>query len=687
MTDTDTNSTQDNIHQHQNAVQSFLESYQLLGQTEQTPKQLARLIAETLGCTHALILKYDSENATLHYNCVFPPHAEDTDPDIYLNMFNADEGSIIYRLNAGEIYSYEQLPDEIRLASLASFIGKDKATLVPLKSANTMVALLAIYNTSNTELTDAQHQMLKQLRPILVSLIDASLSREKLTKRVDDIEREAEIFSRIDEELSDTIELNYVFTMMKDWALRFTNANAAALTLYNSESETLRIMSQYGFKPETLILNEDLPREQGGIMLRVARQGLSEIVPDVTIDSDYFALAEGMLAQMSVPIKREEHVIGILTLLSKRINGFTDEHLEFTKRLANRAGVAVDNARLFTETRRERERLSTILRNIGDNVILVGLDHRIEMINSAAILAFQLAVDEIYIGQHLTDAISHSTLQIAYQDAIETNDPITKELDLPNGRTYFVTIEYHQGIGRIIVMQDITYFKETDRLKTELIATVSHDLKQPLAVMRGYLDLLKMVNNFGEKSTRYIENLNVAFYNMHQLIDDLLDIARIEAGLQIELEEVILADVVQSSVANIVPQADMKDITIALELDTNLPKISGDPKRLEQIFNNLVGNAVKYTSPEGRIRVYSEVRQDVVRIYVKDDGMGIGAEDQAKIFERFYRVRRPETDSIGGTGLGLAIVKSLVEAHEGKIDLKSILGQGSTFRVTFPSLS
>jgi two-component system, OmpR family, phosphate regulon sensor histidine kinase PhoR len=93
---------------------------------------------------------------------------------------------------------------------------------------------------------------------------------------------------------------------------------------------------------------------------------------------------------------------------------------------------------------------------------------------------------------------------------------------------------------------------------------------------------------------------------------------------------------------------------------------------------------VKYTPPEGRIRIYTELKQDSLRVFVEDTGLGIGAEDQAQIFERFYRVRRPETDSIEGTGLGLAIVKSLIEAHQGKIDLKSALGEGSTFRVTLP---
>src|SRR5690606_13723454 len=137
-------------------------------------------------------------------------------------------------------------------------------------------------------------------------------------------------------------------------------------------------------------------------------------------------------------------------------NGFTDEHLEFAKRLSSRAGVAVDNARLFAETKREREKLSNILRNIAENVIVVGLDHRIELINSSAILAFHLAPDGDYIGKNFTQIFSNPQLQVAYQDAVEGDDTVSVELKLPNERDYYTSIEYHAGIGRIIVMQDIT---------------------------------------------------------------------------------------------------------------------------------------------------------------------------------------------------------------------------------------
>jgi signal transduction histidine kinase len=126
-------------------------------------------------------------------------------------------------------------------------------------------------------------------------------------------------------------------------------------------------------------------------------------------------------------------------------------------------------------------------------------------------------------------------------------------------------------------------------------------------------------------------------------------------------------------------------MAVIVDLPDDLAAVRGERARLRQIFDNLISNAIKYTPPEGTVKIFAESRGITLRISVQDNGLGISPEDQAHIFDRFYRVRRPETDSIDGTGLGLAIVKTLVEAHHGKIGLESRLGEGSTFYVTLPT--
>jgi two-component system, OmpR family, phosphate regulon sensor histidine kinase PhoR len=171
---------------------------------------------------------------------------------------------------------------------------------------------------------------------------------------------------------------------------------------------------------------------------------------------------------------------------------------------------------------------------------------------------------------------------------------------------------------------------------------------------------------------------------MRQLIDDLLDLTKIESGIKLDLQPVPINMIVVDCIESLRPTAQNKQMTIISDITDSLPQVMGDKGRLRQVLINLIGNAVKYTPPEGWVKVTAEPRGNTLRLTIQDNGLGISPEDQIHIFDRFYRVRRPETDSIEGTGLGLAIVKSLVEAHNGQIGLESRLGEGSIFYLTLP---
>ena len=377
-------------------------------------------------------------------------------------------------------------------------------------------------------------------------------------------------------------------------------------------------------------------------------------------------------------------MIAIITVESRKINGFSDEHLEFVEKLAARAGVAIDNARLFAETKREREKLSHILSNTADIVIVTALDDRIILINPAAYQALRLYPQETYIAMPFHEALGHTQLVDVYRRARAENEAVIEEIVLPNERTFHINLTQQENIGTIIVMHDITPFKEMDQLKSELIATVSHDLKQPLSVMNGYTELLLLHRQFDATGISFIEMVRKSIQNMRQLIDDLLDLAKIESGINLDLQPTSIRPMLLQSIESLEPTILNKQMQVSANIPDDLPPVRADPLRLQQVLHNLIGNAVKYTQPGGQVQVSVELRETNLRISIQDNGMGISPEDQVHIFDRFYRVRRPETDSIEGTGLGLAIVKSLVEAHEGKINLDSRLGEGSTFTVTLP---
>lgn len=650
---------------------------------------IVSFIGDKITSEHVILYIRDLDDISFKYERSFPKLAIEHEAklkQVYLNSYNAQNDPIVGKWLNGEVVKIDkQTLGDSQVNRILESLNVETLSGVPLLKSDKLMGILLIKSGQDKPLSDENMGLLNILSPHLATFLANAYTYESKVKQLEDGMHEVKILQQIDEELNATIQLPRVFRMIMDWALRFTNANAAALAIYNEEADTMRVMEHYGFELDNPQLDQLQQEHHGGVTHRVARNGQAEVVPDVSVDTDYRNVKHNTRSQLSVPIMREEQVIAVVSLESTRVNGFTNEHLEFVIKLAQRAGVAVDNARLFTATEMERQKLELILSNIKDIVILISNDSRILLINQSALAGLNLSqsTDE-YFDRRFNEIIDHKELLEFYQDAVETGQGLMDEIVLPNGRTYHTQLSLLESIGWVLVMQDITYFKETDKLKSELLATASHDLKQPISVMRGYLDLLEMTNTFDERSQRFISSLNKAIHNMQTLIDELLDLARIESGLELEIEEVDLHHILLECIENNTQKAQEKSMTILTDIPENFPTIQGDTFRIGQIFNNLISNAIKYTPPEGEVRIYAQKQGKVVRVSVQDTGLGISPEDRAQIFDRFYRVRRPETDSIEGTGLGLAIVKSLIEAHQGEIDLISQLNKGSTFHVTLP---
>jgi two-component system phosphate regulon sensor histidine kinase PhoR len=235
----------------------------------------------------------------------------------------------------------------------------------------------------------------------------------------------------------------------------------------------------------------------------------------------------------------------------------------------------------------------------------------------------------------------------------------------------------------VAVMRDITALKELDAMKDEFVATVSHDLRSPLTFMRGYVDMIPTVGHLNEKQQEFVDRILRGINQMAELIDDLLDIGRIEAGVGIELAPCAVGGLVRLVVADSLGRAEAKNLRLQLELPSTLPPIIGDEALIKRAVANLVDNAIKYTL-EGSVTVRVRERDSYLVVSVSDTGIGIAPADQMRLFEKFYRIKRRDTIRIKGTGLGLAIVKSIAERHHGKAWVESKLGEGSTFYLALP---
>jgi signal transduction histidine kinase len=233
-------------------------------------------------------------------------------------------------------------------------------------------------------------------------------------------------------------------------------------------------------------------------------------------------------------------------------------------------------------------------------------------------------------------------------------------------------------------MQDVSHFKELDQLKSDFVHTVSHDLRSPLASILIATKMLPQIGSLSEQQREFLATIEQRVSGMSQLIDDLLDVGKIAAGVDMEMEPYPLTPVINEVFQFFLPQAEIKSIQLINQVGTQLPIVMANPVRLRQVLQNLLGNAIKYTPDGGRVILKAFQKDDEVHIQVIDSGIGIPAADQPRIFEKFYRVRGEHVASIKGTGLGLAITKSIVEKHNGRVWLESVFGKGSTFTVTLP---
>jgi signal transduction histidine kinase len=292
------------------------------------------------------------------------------------------------------------------------------------------------------------------------------------------------------------------------------------------------------------------------------------------------------------------------------------------------------------------------------------------------------------VGRAVSDVVDDS---IVVGLLTEHGDPVvrTAEVLLPDGRTLYASassIASGDGvrIGRVAVLRDITHLKELDSMKSEFVNTVSHDLRSPLTYMRGYVTMIPMIGSLASKQQEYLDKIMGGIEQMTALIDDLLDLGRIEAGVGLVREEVSMADVARDAIESMQSHAITRQT--ALDLDSVAPgRLHGDRQLLKHAVANLIDNAIKYTPSGGWVKVGIEERDGWVIVRVTDNGIGIATADQPRLFEKFYRIKRRDTLDVKGTGLGLAIVKSIAEWHQGRVWVESQVGRGSTFYIALPA--
>lgn len=386
-------------------------------------------------------------------------------------------------------------------------------------------------------------------------------------------------------------------------------------------------------------------------------------------------LKAGMSGILHPPLKTTDIVEEVQRSL-KRARALGD----WVRREVKRTTASLEQKARFSEA--ERVKLEAIIANIQDGVIVLDDNHNILLVNQTVRDVFDLN-DVPVVGKNLKEIIPNADLTAlinrARHGALKYH-----EINFDDGRVFNAQYTPLPRIGSAVTMQDISYLKEIDRLKNDFIHTVSHDLRSPLTAILGYMELIERTGSLNESQREFVGRLQASVHHMTGLVNELLDLGRLEAGFDTRRETVDISTVLEYSLNVFDNQIKRKNIRLAWEVQTNVKPLRANPIRIRQMIDNLVGNAIKYTPTNGTVNISLGMQESQIILRVTDSGPGIPPDEQTRVFEKFFRAsNRPQ--GVEGTGLGLAIVKSIVESHQGRVWVESKVGVGSTFIVLLPA--
>ena len=361
---------------------------------------------------------------------------------------------------------------------------------------------------------------------------------------------------------------------------------------------------------------------------------------------------------------------------------------------AQRVGVALEDIfkRQQELNRQIVERASgqkAILSAMQDGLLVVDGRRRLALLNRAFCNLFEIGEDSL--GAPLLESVRDPAVEQIVGETFRRGAPIQGELSV--GRREFQMTSVPMGndngeiTGAVILFHDISELKRVDEIRRDFVANVSHELRTPLSILRGYIEtMLDDPKMSRAESARILEVMEQHSKRLGLLANDLLTLAQLESGSSsLQLNEIDLTQFFGGLVRDWKKKFAAKGLNAAVDVPFGFPSICADETRLREVFDNLLDNAVKYSSNNGEIRLQGVRRGDEIVLSVSDDGIGISQEDLPRIFERFYRADKARSRELGGTGLGLSIVKHIAQLHGGRVEAESELGRGTTIRVLLPA--
>lgn len=502
---------------------------------------------------------------------------------------------------------------------------------------------------------------------------EARLATQSLQQRITDMEALAAAGRAV----TASLDLDSILTRIVNSAVELTGAQAGSLWMVDKDRGELYPRTVRNLEPKLIeALRLHLDDSLAGQAVRTGEPLKINQTKPLVIQGEH-----QVYSIIYVPLRSRSGVTGLLEV-NQGVPGkpFEQSHLALLTALAGYASIAIENANLHALTVQERGRFERILTHVEDCVIVVSPERTITFMNPSARQTFAPGLVSTAL-KPVADVVQHpDLLQIFHLP--ESGFPLRRELALEDGRILNAQCIYIEKLGIVATMQDITQLKEMDRIKSEFVSTVSHDIRSPLTAILGYAGLLEKVGPLNDLQRQFVERIHASMAHITMLINELLDLGKIEAGFDSQKELVLPGQLIEQVVDELGERAAAKGIILHAEIEPDLPQILASPTRIQQMLANLINNAIKYTPAAGTIHLHASAADDQLFLQVTDTGVGIPLAEQPYIFDRFYRASN--TMGEPGTGLGLAIVKSIVENHQGRIWVESTPGKGTTFTTILP---
>ena len=437
---------------------------------------------------------------------------------------------------------------------------------------------------------------------------------------------------------------------------------------------------------DIILLDLKMPVIGGEKVLETTRKEYPDIPVIIitghgTVDTAVVCMKNGAYDFITKPFQIDQFLLTITRAAEKR-------------RLGQKARqFQEENIRNLYDLNLEKSRLKTIIQQMANGVMVTNRNLEVVLHNPALMRLMEIP-EEIESPAPIGKIIHKESLIDTLKQILSGESPeegsVSQEITVGANALRAISapaLGPNRAVaGTVTVLEDITAFKQLDEMKSDFVNMVAHELRSPLVSIRQLNSVLLegLAGPLEEKQQDFVKRGMNKIDSLLELINDLLDVAKIEAGKYVQHQvPTDIGQIIEETVALMEPRAKEQGITLTHSYH-NLKLVQADPKNIEEIFNNLVSNAINYSPEGGRVTITARSLPEYMEVKVEDTGVGIPPEELPKIFDKFYRVKHPKTRQVIGTGLGLAIVRGVIEAHHGTIDVESIPDKGTTFRILLP---